>query len=162
MKVEYLNYNHIERMVDEILDSHFFELDDIDFVVGTGRAGAILGGMIATKLDKNFIYYDPKLGDFFPDLLEKNSNILIVDDVIATGKTIVSAYNLFKNVTKGKIYVFALYLDVSRVDDEYKKWLVNNENIWAWRVDGSIWYLFPWDLIDYVKGERKSYSRDRL
>jgi|Deesub1362A_J573_1020465.scaffolds.fasta_scaffold00327_40 hypoxanthine phosphoribosyltransferase len=148
MRVEYLDYNKIFEMLREV------KVEEFDRIVGVGRAGAILGSMLATKYDKRFSYCHISNNEceFLPQP-KREEKILVVDDVIATGKTM----KLVTSKLRGYNYkVFVFLSDESRREVNVK------EDYFVMRESEDVWVLFPWDLIDFVLGERKGYSRGRI
>jgi len=148
LKVTYLDYGKVYEMLLQLEG-----IDKYDRIVGIGRAGIILAGMLATMHDKRLSYVVlGKENGVYP-VPDKSEKILLVDDVLATGKTMKIVEEMFKG------YDYDIYVIVDGIDrakyrpEKYMCSIVAEE---------SNWILFPWDLIDFVIGERKSYSRWRV
>ena len=94
-----------------------YKNEPIDLVAGIESRGFILGGAIAHKLHKGFIpirkggklphktekeSYELEYGratvEIHVDAIPKGSNVLLVDDLIATGGSLTAAINLIKKL----------------------------------------------------------------
>jgi adenine phosphoribosyltransferase len=102
----------------------------IDAIVGIDARGFILGGAIAHQLGKGFIpvrkpgklpaetieaeymkEYGPDKLAMHKDAITKGMNVIICDDLIATGGTALAAAQLVENLG-GKIFEFAFVVDL--------------------------------------------------
>ena len=102
----------------------------IDLVAGIESRGFILGGAIASRLHKGFIpirkqgklpakteneHYGLEYGiaavEIHVDAVQKGSKVLLVDDLIATGGTLLAAINLVKKLG-GHIVECAVIIDL--------------------------------------------------
>ncbi|MFH0752329.1 MAG: adenine phosphoribosyltransferase, partial [archaeon] len=102
----------------------------IDVVVGLDARGFILGGAIAHQLGKGFVpvrkagklpgetvghEYELEYGtdkvEIHTDAIKTGDNVLIVDDLIATGGTALAAVNLVEKLG-GKIVECAFLVDL--------------------------------------------------
>ena len=103
---------------------------NIDIVVGVDARGFILGGVVAYLLGKGFVpvrkkgklpaetvneEYQLEYGtdqvEIHKDAILEGQNVLIIDDLIATGGTALATANLIKNL-KGNIIEFAFIVDL--------------------------------------------------
>ncbi|MDR3094475.1 MAG: adenine phosphoribosyltransferase [Bacteroidales bacterium] len=112
-------------------------------VVGIDARGLIFGAPLACKFNAGFIparkanklpgktiieIYSKEYGEdhlaIQEDLIKPEDNVLIVDDVIATGGTAVAAEKLVSNYTKNIRHLFLLELSelngLSKLSHEYK------------------------------------------
>ena len=104
--------------VDEILDM----LKDVDFdvVVGPESRGFIFGVPVAYAAHKGFVpvrkkgklpcetvsmEYGSAVIEIHKDALCENDVVLLHDDLLATGGTMLAAYNLVKRFNPKKVYV---------------------------------------------------------
>lgn len=102
----------------------------IDYVAGIEARGFILGSALAYALGKGFIpvrkkgklpgktitqSYDLEYGsdtiEIHDDAIQKGANVLLIDDLIATGGTAIGAITLIEKVG-GKIYETAFVVDL--------------------------------------------------
>lgn len=100
---------------------------DIDFIIGISRGGLIPAVWISTRLNKPLITaYINKKDDVFLDRGEwiKKKNVLIVDDVIRSGKTFNKIKEMVLNYGANKVEGFFVFEDR------------NNE------------LILPWDIYD--------------
>jgi len=100
--------NHLESRYEDY---------NIDYIAGLDARGFIFGSILADRLNKGFIpvrkkgklpyktisqKYDLEYGtdeiEIHIDAVEKGSNVLIIDDLIATGGTAGAAIKLFEKV----------------------------------------------------------------
>lgn len=102
-----------------IIESLFerYETEKIDKVVGIEARGFMLGAALAYKLNVGFVpirkkgklpyktisetyslEYGEDTVEIHIDAIKKNQNILLVDDLIATGGTVNASANLIKNL----------------------------------------------------------------
>jgi len=103
---------------------------NIDVIVGIDSRGFIIGGALAYLMGKGFVpvrkkgklpaetvaeTYDLEYGtdtiEIHKDAIEKGQNVLIVDDLIATGGTMLAACNLVKKLG-GNIVECAFIVDM--------------------------------------------------
>jgi len=104
--------------------------NDFDFIVGVESRGFILGSALAFAINKGFIMirkpgklpgeviaqeYQLEYGtdkiEIQADAFPKGSSILLVDDLIATGGTILAAISLIEKL-KGNIFSTAFIVDL--------------------------------------------------
>ena len=87
----------------------------IDLILSPAIGGIIIGYEIGKLLNKETIFCERVKGRFSLRrgfLIKKNSNVLIVEDVITTGKSSLECVNLIKK-SKAKILGFACLIDRS-------------------------------------------------
>ena len=87
----------------------------IDLILSPAIGGIIIGYEIGKLLNKETIFCERVNGRFSLRrgfLIKKNSNVLIVEDVITTGKSSLECVNLIKK-SKAKILGFACLIDRS-------------------------------------------------
>lgn len=101
----------IDRMVEDLKDK------DIDYIVGPEARGFLFGTVVAYELGIGFIpvrkpgklpceveveKYELEYGtntlEIHKDAIEKGKKVAIVDDLLATGGTIVSAINMIERL----------------------------------------------------------------
>ncbi|MBU0536686.1 MAG: adenine phosphoribosyltransferase [Nanoarchaeota archaeon] len=111
---------------------------DIDVVVGIDSRGFILGGALAYLLEKGFVpvrkkgklpaetvaeTYDLEYGtdtiEIHKDAIEKGQNVLIIDDLIATGGTMLAACKLVEKLG-GKVVECAAIVDLPDIGGRKK------------------------------------------
>lgn len=82
----------IKREIDYYVDCNFEKLrEEVNVIVGVSRGGLIPAALIATKLDKPlFAAYIDRNDNIDFDRKEevKNKNILVVDDIVRSGRTL--------------------------------------------------------------------------
>ncbi len=115
----------LEHKLDELIEDFikgFDNWDQIDAIVGIESRGFILGSALAAKLNKGFIpirkkgklpppflqeSYSLEYGEDIIEMKENKThkNVIVIDDVLATGGTITAAMNLCEknNYTVQKI-----------------------------------------------------------
>lgn len=85
------------------------KLNDIEFVVGVSRGGLIPAVLLSTKINKPLVtvYIDKQDNIYFdrPEWLE-NKNVLVVDDIVRSGKTLDLISKYFKNNVNTKSISF--------------------------------------------------------
>lgn len=115
-------------MIDDFLQR--YQDKDIDIVVGIDSRGFVIGGALAYLMGKSFVpirkkgklpaetvgeeyaleYGTDKI-EIHKDAIKEGQNVLIVDDLIATGGTAIAAANLVKKLG-GKIFELAFIVDL--------------------------------------------------
>jgi len=88
---------------------------NIDLILSPAIGGIIIGYEIGKLLNKETIFCERVKGRFLLRrgfLIKKNSKVLIVEDVITTGKSSLECVNLIKK-SKAKILGFACLIDRS-------------------------------------------------
>lgn len=149
-KVSWMQYFQLVDKLKEMILFHAHE--KFDLVVGISRGGLMpalllseifnvpLDIIVASSYTKENKQSKLKLGNpsylCFPDIT-KDSNLLIVDDLCDTGKTMESVVNLykekgFKNIKTGVLY----YKRGSQFDPDY----------FAAGADEDSWVMFPYEL----------------
>ncbi len=128
MKKQTITINELFEIVNKYLwkNKKFLE-KDIDFVIGVSRGGLIPAVWIATHLNKPLITaYIDKEDNVYLDRTKwiKNKNVLIIDDVIRSGKTCRKIEKIVLDCNVKKIYNFFVFEDV-------------NNNM-----------ILPWDIYD--------------
>jgi len=111
-----------------------FKNAKIDYVVGIEARGFIIGGALACALHTGFIpirkkgklpykkvsvdyelEYNKETIEVHEDAVEKGSNVLIVDDLLATGGTAAAAADLMSRLG-AKITGFAFLVEISELN----------------------------------------------
>lgn len=86
-----VSYKEVVRIVDDILARSGADLRDIEFVVGVSRGGLFPAMVVSTALVKPLaIAYIDKQDNVYFDRVEwlNGKRVLLVDDIVRTGKTI--------------------------------------------------------------------------
>ena len=105
----FININIIDSIV-----SHYQE-KKIHYVVSPDDGGLQRAKEIAGKMGTDYFYIDKKRIDSntvemkIPDIDIREKNLLIVDDIISTGGTIVKAVKLMREKGAARIYVSAVH-----------------------------------------------------
>ena len=121
-----MNYNHIgceylvgavktdtrkyivKRIVEKIKELNL----DFDAIAFRGMSGAIIAPIVANELNKDLLMVRKSDGNHSGFELEGNrnsQNYIIIDDLIATGKTINSILSVVKNRTSSNCLGIFLY-----------------------------------------------------
>ncbi|AAT43491.1 ribose-phosphate diphosphokinase [Picrophilus oshimae] len=101
------------KVYDSIADYH--KNHDIDYVISPDDGGYERAKSIAKYLKVDAYYIEKKRIDSrtvemkMPDIDSRNRNILIVDDMISTGGTVIKASRILKDSGAKKIYVSAVH-----------------------------------------------------
>lgn len=119
----------IIKVVNGYIDvNKIFIINKIDFIVGVSRGGLIPAAWLATRVDKPLItvYIDRK-DNVYLDRINwiKNKRVLLIDDVIRSGKTSKKIIDLLMKLGIKSIDTFFVYKDK------------NNE------------LILPWDFYKY-------------
>ena len=131
-----VNYTQVIKAIDKLIKSVGYELEDVDFVCGISRGGLFPAMLVATKLNKPLVvaYIDKKDIVYF-DRSEwiREKKVLLVDDIVRTGKTLFLIKNLLTDEGAKEIKTLTIYdLISSDVDPDYS--LMTKVDI-----------RFPWD-----------------
>ena len=116
------NENHLKELVEILYDK--YKNRGITKVVGIESRGFFMGPAVAIKLNAGFVpirkpgklpyrtieeRYSKEYGEdaiqIHEDALTSNDVVLIHDDLLATGGTMVAAYNLVRKLGVKKIYI---------------------------------------------------------
>jgi adenine/guanine phosphoribosyltransferase-like PRPP-binding protein len=100
------------KLIDQFLNQRRNELDKIDFVVGVSRGGLIPATIIATATDKPLVtVYIDKQDRVYIDRGKwlKGQRILLIDDIVRTGKTFSKMYDLVLKQEPKSIKSFTLF-----------------------------------------------------
>lgn len=125
-----------------------YEKMDIDCIAGIESRGFIFGSALAYKLGINFVTirkkgklpyktiseeyeleYGKDIIEIHEDAISKNSKVLIIDDLIATGGTAIAACNLIKKAG-GKIAECCFVVDLPDLNGA-KKLKENGINVFS-------------------------------
>lgn len=115
-----------------------YKKEDIDLVAGIESRGFIIGGALASKLNKGFIpirkegklphktekeSYDLEYGratvEIHVDAIPKGSKVLLVDDLVATAGTLVASINLIKKLG-GEVVECAVIIELPDLNGREK------------------------------------------
>ena len=104
-----------QLLCQSLADKIKSKFNKIDLILSPAIGGIIIGYEIGKLLNKETIFCERVKGKFSLRrgfLIKKNSNVLIVEDVITTGKSSLECVNLIKK-SKAKILGFACLIDRS-------------------------------------------------
>lgn len=126
----------LNKMIDFLYNT--FKDKNIDYVAGIESRGFIFGAPLACKLGAGFIpvrkpnklpaktvseSYELEYGtdsiEIHEDAIEPGKNVLVVDDLLATGGTAAAACNLVKKVG-GKVAAAAFIIELDELDGRKK------------------------------------------
>lgn len=128
-------------MVGEFVEDNREFLEKIDFVVGMSRGGLVPAALLAARIDKPLVAaYINKNDVIFFDRAKwiNDKNILAVDDVIRSGKTLWLLKNHLQKYCQPKnISFLALYRVKSLQNENYRI------QSFAWEINEDV--VFPWD-----------------
>ena len=123
------------------------ELNKIDFVVGISRGGLIPAAWLSTKIIKPLVaaYIDKQDNVFFDrESWITDKNVLIIDDICRSGKTLYKISKLIEEKSKPKnIKIFTIYDVPSLRKKEYEEYL-NNKLKPGKKLNEDI--NMPWDF----------------
>lgn len=128
----------LKQVVSEFSDIYTKQKNDFDFVIGIEARGFIIGAALAYALDKGFIMirkpgklpgdviseeYQLEYGtdriEIHADAFPKGSRILLFDDLLATGGTVIGAVNLIKKLG-GNIHEIATIINLPDLGGQKK------------------------------------------
>jgi len=131
------NAGHFKQVIDEMTTPWINK--KIDAVLSIESRGFIMAGAIAYKLNAAFIplrkpgklpsktykvSYDLEYGstemEIHKDALDGHTNLLIIDDLLATGGTILAAINLIKKFKTKKIVGAGFIINLSDLGGQKK------------------------------------------
>jgi orotate phosphoribosyltransferase len=86
----------------EMCNLVFDKFPDIDMLAGVATAGIPWGAMVADQLKLPYIYVRPKpkehgLGNQIEGFYEKGQRVLVIEDLISTGKSSLQVVDVLKN-----------------------------------------------------------------
>ncbi len=116
----YLNFallanapNHLKTLVKHV--SHVIKeegiMEDVTKLVGILNKGAIFAPLLSVEFKKPFGLFERYENDLVIGDLDINDRVLIVDDMISTGKTIERVYRIITNIYKCKITKVVVIVD---------------------------------------------------
>ncbi len=117
----------------ELVDKYFkkyMELEDADKYIGILNKGAVVTIPLAIKKKKPFALVSPEKGDIEVGTLETNEDIVLLDDMLSTGRTTLRIVDSLKKrygVEIGKVFVV-----LDREEGGYK--LLNREGVKVYRL----------------------------
>lgn len=134
-------FGEIEEVIDEFVDKNREFLDKIEVVIGVSRGGLVPAALLAAKVDKPLAAaYINKQDEIFFDRGEwiAGKNVLVVDDVIRSGKTLWLVKNHLQKCCRPKsISFFVLFKVKSLQNEDYRIQSFSRE------IDEDV--VFPWD-----------------
>ncbi len=141
MEKEIIGLSEIKNIVEGFAKSNAAPAERIDFVVGISRGGLIPAALLAARINKPLVavYIDKNDKIYFdrPEWI-KNKNVLVVDDVIRSGKTLwLLKDHLEKNTNPAEVSFFALYRIIGAVRPEF--------HFAVFVKDVNYDVIFPWD-----------------
>jgi|ADurb_Oil_02_Slu_FD_contig_51_1054534_length_558_multi_1_in_0_out_0_1 hypoxanthine phosphoribosyltransferase len=139
-KVE-VGFWEIEKIIGKFAGDNKDFLDKVEFVVGVSRGGLVPAALLAAKIDKPLAAaYINKQDEIFFDRGEwiAGKNVLVVDDVIRSGKTLWLVKNHLQKCCRPKsISFFVLFKVKSLQNEDYRIQSFSRE------IDEDV--VFPWD-----------------
>ena len=122
-----LSYSEIRNFVKKEIADHIFDhygKPDVIAGVATGAIG--IGALVADHLDLPFIYVrpEPKSHGRLNQIeghLEKGQNVVVVEDLISTGKSSLNAVRALKEAevnVRGMVAIFSYGLDIAHQNFE--------------------------------------------
>lgn len=102
----------IQKTVDEFLSRQRASLKKIDYIVGVSRGGLIPAALIATAIDKPLVaVYIDQQDRVYLDRKEwiKGKDLLLVDDIVRTGKTLQKMLRLLYRCHPSTLQSFTLF-----------------------------------------------------
>lgn len=98
----------------------------VDVIVSPGNAGVPWGSIIANEVDMPFVYTEKSNGEMvlrksFEKVL-KGKNVLIVEDIVSTGSSILKMTKILNHIGVNKIYASAIWdrAGVDKIRSVYK------------------------------------------
>jgi hypoxanthine phosphoribosyltransferase len=141
----------VEKGVDKIVEDMKKDGFEPDLVIGIGRSGGIIGGLIAgylkakpfrvinwnyAEVEKNGVKIRTHKHDKAIEIEEENKNILLVEGATTTGETPNKALDFFEKKFPGKVFRFAVLVrarsSTGRI--KYCAYKVSNIKILPWHV----------------------------
>ncbi len=110
-----LSHPYIREFIkSELCNVVFEKYGEAEVVAGVATAGIPWGAMIADQLKLPFIYVRPKpkehgLGNQIEGDLKQGQKVVVVEDLISTGKSSLAVVNVLKNIgaeTVGMVSIF--------------------------------------------------------
>ena len=117
-----LSYPEIRRLVIDAMAEKSKVFEPFDVIAGVATAGIAHGALLAEALGKPFIYVRSKpkghgMQNLIEGRLEKGSNILVIEDLISTGKSSMAACDalLAEECTiKGVLAIFSYGFQIAK------------------------------------------------
>jgi hypoxanthine phosphoribosyltransferase len=136
-----VGFGEIQKIIEEFAAKQKEFLAGVDFVVGVSRGGLVPAALLAAAIDRPLaaVYID-KNDEIFFDRGEwiKDKNILVVDDVIRSGKTLRLVKNHLEKFCQPKSVSFFALFKVKPLND--KKYDIPS---FSREIDEGA--IFPWD-----------------
>ncbi len=147
-----LNWDNVDFLVECLSDQIKSKKINYDTIIALGRGGLIPGASLSYKLDIYNLYNlgistredDGKYLDTIvyqkPTDLNKNSKILVVDDINDSGRTFTAVNSILQseyNIDSDNILYASL---VMRDGSEFNKNIIFGNILYT-----SSWLVFPWD-----------------
>ncbi len=117
-----LSFPYIREFIkSEMCNVIFEKFPDADMLAGVATAGIAWGAMAADQLKLPYIYVRPKpkehgLGNQIEGYFEKGQKVVVVEDLISTGKSSLQVVDVLKNeglVVEGMVSIFTYGFDVA-------------------------------------------------
>lgn len=106
----------------ELANAIFEKFPEADLIAGVATAGIAWGAMVADQLKLPFIYVRPKpkdhgLGNQIEGQYEKNQKVVVVEDLVSTGKSSLRVVELLRNQEVeviGMVCIFSYMFDQAK------------------------------------------------
>jgi orotate phosphoribosyltransferase len=98
-----LSFTNVRDFIKSELTAVIFEqFSDVDCIAGVATAGISWGAMVADQLKLPFVYVRPKpkehgMGNQIEGALQPNAKVVVVEDLISTGKSSLQVCDVLKN-----------------------------------------------------------------
>lgn len=139
--MEKIGLGKIGKIVNEFVDKNREFLDKVEFVVGVSRGGLVPAALLAAKIDKPLVAaYIDKNDQIFFDRADwiSGKNILVVDDIVRSGKTLWLMKNHLEKCCRPKSNSFFVLFKVKSLQNK-------NYNIESLSQETNEDIIFPWD-----------------
>ncbi|MEM3431243.1 MAG: phosphoribosyltransferase [Candidatus Micrarchaeia archaeon] len=151
----YLSWEKIEKLCQDIANQIEKQNVKIDKIIAISRGGLIPGRILSGILKNNNLstirvtfYTKPGVAKDRPHLAEDLStdvtdkNVLIVDDVVESGKTLSLTYNYLKERGAKKVYTAAL---LDKIVDGKEK--IMSPDFYSEKIANK-WIVYPWEKFE--------------
>ena len=161
MRCVITNWDYLDKLCRKVAEQIIEDCFEPDVIVAIARGGWFVGTVLCDILGldelvslgiKHYVGYDRRELKVWEDLnLEYRNNVLIVDDLVNTGKSMTKAKEIVEKNAKEVRTASLLVISTSKFIPNY----------FGEYIEGFSWVIFPWNIVEDLSSLIKAVMKDK-